>query len=484
MMKKTMMFLVMMVVMVWSKGQIYHVGDLYTAPNGSQGIVFYVRPDGGGWAVALNDIAGIRVWGDNYLDVPEIQNLGYDPTAWSNYHFPLQALADTAGYGNTMAILNSPQTITQTAAHSVDFSNGWYLPSIGQLCMIYAQKPFIENPLIDAGGSMLNEDLYSTYWSSSELNESSAWTVNFSAPNPASGFVYSHSGEVIPEGKHTHHHVRAVYSFPPPGNYYDTNLTYVWNTGATEPHFQDAPLQNTSYSVTATNTYGCTNSAEGAIIVLYNEPQILYDTICQGAAYNHYGFTLSAEETADSAEIVLSRIVSAGACESEITLFLTVRPHDTVYLEQSAVQFFVWNGVTYQESGIYTQHFNNQHGCDSIVILTLTINDSVNPNPDTTVIVESDSLVIYLPNTFTPSSIDGRNDCFYLPEAYHSLISDFEIRVFNRWGEQIFYSTDKNFRWYGEYKGKTFYDTVYNYLIRYHDSRGKPYLLRGIITVL
>ena len=50
-----MMFLVMMVVMVWSKGQIYHVGDLYTTPNGTQGIVFYVRPDGGGWAVALHD---------------------------------------------------------------------------------------------------------------------------------------------------------------------------------------------------------------------------------------------------------------------------------------------------------------------------------------------------------------------------------------------------------------------------------------------
>ena len=116
-----MMFLVMMVVMVWSKGQIYHVGDLYTTPNGTQGIVFYVHPDGGGWAVALNDIAGNRVWGDNYLDVPEIPNVGYDPTAWSNYHFPLQALVDTAGYGNTMAILNSPQTITQTAAHSVDF---------------------------------------------------------------------------------------------------------------------------------------------------------------------------------------------------------------------------------------------------------------------------------------------------------------------------------------------------------------------------
>ena len=36
--------------------QSYHVGDLYTAPDGSQGVVFYLHPDGsGGWVVALHD---------------------------------------------------------------------------------------------------------------------------------------------------------------------------------------------------------------------------------------------------------------------------------------------------------------------------------------------------------------------------------------------------------------------------------------------
>ena len=44
--------------------QNYHIGDLYTAPDGSQGIVFYVHPDGsGGWVVALNDASEGCAWG-------------------------------------------------------------------------------------------------------------------------------------------------------------------------------------------------------------------------------------------------------------------------------------------------------------------------------------------------------------------------------------------------------------------------------------
>ena len=297
-------------------------------------------------------------------------------------------------------------------------------------------------------------------------------------PSSESQFIYSHSGELVPENKTNTHNVRAVRSIPPPNNYYDTTLTYLWNTGSTEPHIQDVPLQNSNYSVTVTNAYGCTNTASTSVIVLDNEPQTLYDTVCLGAIYNNYGFTLSAEETSQAGQIVRTRTITASGCESEITLFLLVTPSDTVYIEKLAYLNYVWNDVTYNESGIYTQYFNNFAGCDSVVILQLTITDEL-PSGEGT-----DSLVIYLPNTITPSRSDGINDYFYLPEYYHPFINDFKISVFNRWGNQVFYSTDKNFQWHGDYEGKTFYDVVYNYLIRFTDSIGKPYILKGTITVL
>ena len=60
----------------------------------------------------------------------------------------------------------------------------------------------------------------------------------------------------------------------------------------------------------------------------------------------------------------------------------------------------------------------------------------------------------------------------------------FEISIFNRWGEMVFHSTDKGFRWNGEYKGKIYHQNVYNYVIHYTDSAGRPFRVTGSVTVL
>ena len=480
-MKKQILYILLQFVVLLGFGQVYHVGDLYTAEDGSQGIVFFVHADGGGWAVALHDEIDPLPWSPSSGDIPALPN--YD------INFPQAALADTAGYTNTQAIRNFFGSGTNYAAGAVDFEHGWYLPAMAQLAMIYAQLPVLQPALLAAGGTHLNMDnptweisgVY--YWSSTEMSGESAGCISF-GNDAISTIIWSPwTGTPRPMNKFQGTlRVRAVRSFPPPHNVYDTTLTYQWNTGSTEPHFQDVPLQNTTYTVTVSNAYGCTNTASANMTVIDNNPQTFYDTLCQGSAYHNHGFTLSAAETAEAGEIVRMRTVSTTNCEGQITLSLTVMPRDTVYLEQSANQFFVWNSVTYNESGIYTQHFNNQAGCDSIVFLQLTVYDTVSTAPDTISI--ADTLYIFLPNAITPSNSDGLNDYFCLPEAYHPLISDFEISIFSRWGEMVFHSTDKNFRWNGEIRGRIMYGVVYNYLIRFHDILGRPYLLRGTITVL
>ena len=74
-------------------------------------------------------------------------------------------------------------------------------------------------------------------------------------------------------------------------------------------------------------------------------------------------------------------------------------------------------------------------------------------------VIESCDIQLYLPNAITPSRGDGLNDAFHIPDMTQRMIYDFEISIFNRWGEQVFYSTDKNFTWNGEIKGKIFYNT-------------------------
>ena len=459
-------------------GQVYHVGDLYTAEDGSQGIVYYIHRDGSGWIVALNDVSHNAVWGIQGEDVPGISNTGQSIDYYTN------CLNDTAGYANTNALRAYQNSNPNFAAGMVDFDHGWYIPSAAQLTMLFAQLPFIEGKIIAAGGTTL---AYDYYMSSTEVNDIQCVRVHFTADS-INYFYITYSGSFFYHLKNEPISLRAVRSLHPLQNTYDTTLTYSWSNGSTEPHFQDIPQQTTTYTVTVSTEYGCTNTASVDVIVIDNNPQVIYDTVCQGSTYNNNGFTLSSQETAEAGELVRTHTVSAADCESEVTLFLTVVPHDTVHIEQTANESFVWNGVTYDESGTYTQYFNNQNGCDSTVVLTLTLDGGDDPgpgfDPDTIPFGEGDTLMIYLPNAITPTRDDGLNDCFYLPDEYKPLISDFKIEIFNRWGTVVYRATDKNFRWDGSINGKIYFNVVYRYLIFFEDIIGRPYILKGTITVL
>ena len=71
---------------------------------------------------------------------------------------------------------------------------------------------------------------------------------------------------------------------------------------------------------------------------------------------------------------------------------------------------------------------------------------------------------VYVPNTFTPNG-DGRNDLFYV--SINGPVLDFELFIFDRWGERIFNSNDVSQTWDGTVNGTFVQDGVYVYRIRY-----------------
>ncbi|MGV3504891.1 MAG: gliding motility-associated C-terminal domain-containing protein [Adhaeribacter sp.] len=83
----------------------------------------------------------------------------------------------------------------------------------------------------------------------------------------------------------------------------------------------------------------------------------------------------------------------------------------------------------------------------------------------------------FLPaNIFTPNQ-DGQNDYFQLPNLPRDYCgSSFAlIKIFNRWGTQVYESQDRNFKW----SGKGVADGVYFYQIYYSDKQFK-----GMVTVV
>lgn len=450
----------------WVTAQVYHVGDLFTAEDGSQGIVFYLFPDGSGWAVALHDNTSTMWLSNNDDDIPNLPN----------YTSFQELMQDTAGYTNTQIIRAFAGAGAQCAANVVDFEHGWYLPSVAQLFMLHAQMPLIGPSLVAAGGDLMSGHRYE---SSNERSAGYHWCVSFANMSAVS----SNTGQIVMDenywswsGGTYPNPFRAVRSFPPPENIYDTTLTYNWNTGSTEPHFSDVPLQTTNYIVTVSNAYGCTNSASVAVTVISNEPQTYYDTICQGAPYNSYGFLLTAEETAGILDTNLTQTLSVAGCESEITVYLTLLPPDVVEIEEHAGQSFVWNGVTYTEEGTYTQYFNNRFGCDSTVILTLTL-DGI--EPDTATVEETDPNVLYLPNAFTPND-DSRNTIFLPVFTNPAEIEEYRMEIYNRWGGLVFRTEELTFGW----DGANAMEGVYAVLVQYKFRHGKPKTVKGSVTLI
>ena len=99
-----------------------------------------------------------------------------------------------------------------------------------------------------------------------------------------------------------------------------------------------------------------------------------------------------AEGSVYTANISASTIFKAIAyndetlCESApatVTALIDQVYHQDINL--NTCEAYVWNGVTYSQSGDYTDSLQTIHGCDSIVTLHLQINESFNLTIDTTV---------------------------------------------------------------------------------------------------
>lgn len=91
--------------------------------------------------------------------------------------------------------------------------------------------------------------------------------------------------------------------------------------------------------------------------------------------------------------------------------------------------------------------------------------------------------LVYIPSSFTPNN-DGLNDVFAV--VANSLL-EYEIKIFNRWGEIVFASTNPEEVWTGDTQYNTEYyakDGVYSYVCRIKGFDSDSYQKKGFITLI
>jgi len=100
--------------------------------------------------------------------------------------------------------------------------------------------------------------------------------------------------------------------------------------------------------------------------------------------------------------------------------------------------------------------------------------------------IVTDGFEVYIPNAFTPDN-DGINDVFFI-QGTNISPDGFDLKVYNRWGEVVFESTDPQAYWMGQGSASNEYyskDEVYVYRAVIKDQlTGNSYDFSGFVVLV
>jgi gliding motility-associated-like protein len=147
-----------------------------------------------------------------------------------------------------------------------------------------------------------------------------------------------------------------------------------------------------------------------------------------------------------------------------------------------ANQFFYWlddeNRIRNQPSFIHDYQTSGWHRPMQIVTNEFGCKDTAYQE------LYIEPFIIYIPNTFTPDE-DEFNNTFIASFALE--VVQWEMKIYNRWGEMLFMSNDPLIGWDGTYGGLKVQEGTYTYCIRYvsceepdgwQELNGHVYLLK------
>lgn len=283
-----------------------------------------------------------------------------------------------------------------------------------------------------------------------------------------------------------------------------------WSNGNSSATINVSPSVTTTYTVFSSNSI-CTSTVP--VTVTVSPPPIAAANnaiICAGqnaslmasggSVYSwSNGATTSSIILNPSSSTTYSVIVSIGTCSDTTSATITVGANPiaaawnsviissggTTTLAASGGGTYVWdNGaidsvisVSPTATTRYCVTVSNGSCTDSACVMVY-----VEPT-DCTPASAEDAFVV--PSAFSPNK-DGQNDAWrllYIPRLANC-IAEFQVYIYDRWGEKVFEGTDISFSWDGTYKGQYENTAVFGYYITGKLKDGKAIKKKGNISLI
>ncbi len=159
-------------------------------------------------------------------------------------------------------------------------------------------------------------------------------------------------------------------------------------------------------------------------------------------------------------------------------------PSTTVSNTSSGAVSYIWNMgdgselLSIFEPGLYTYPLYQLDEYN--ISLLVTAENGCTDSTDITVFIDND-VIIYVPNAFTPDD-DAYNQTF--EPVIASIIDQYHLELYNRWGELIFESYNKNVGWDGTYNGVRVQDGTYTWKITISTNGTNKIVKYGHVSVI
>ena len=194
-------------------------------------------------------------------------------------------------------------------------------------------------------------------------------------------------------------------------------------------------------------------------------------------------FTVKVTDKLSGCQKIKDVLVRVG---DEVFVDVNAEPDLTIY-EGESIEIVVQDPVT---GSSYV--WSNGNSGTTITVdpvttttYTVTVTDSNGCTATDEVVIEvrtarCDETDVFVPNAFTPNN-DGNNDIFRVRSNF---IDELEMLVYDRWGQEVFRTTDPAAGWDGTFKGVELAPDAYAYYIRVRCINSVEYKKKGNVTLL